>query len=410
MQTPPASGGSRMSGWAIAGLVLLGALLGCMAGALLGGTGGFLTGRTLENRARVAAERQVTDLQRQLREQSARPAPTTPSSGAAPAQATPRAGATQVPAQATPRAGGTQAPAQTTPRATAPASGSRATSTPQAGAPAQPGVYLGVRYNVLNPDIAAQAGITITQGALIGEVVPNSPAAQAGFQPRDIVTAIDGKALDERYTLADAVTSRKPGDKVAFTVVRDGQTMTLNATLAAPPSGAFDTPTPAARPGGGTSIPPRPGTGVTATPSSGTPAATPRSPGGAPQGTATAPRPAMAPPTQGGNVATTRAYLGVQVTPVSEQVAQARGLKDANGALIQMVMPASPAFRAGLFDDDIILAVDGVAVDANHSLTTLVTAKKPGDTVKVRAIRGGKEEELTVTLGSVPAEYNENRP
>lgn len=73
-------------------------------------------------------------------------------------------------------------------------------------------------------------------------------------------------------------------------------------------------------------------------------------------------------------------------------------------------MPASPAFQAGLFDGDIILAVDGRVVDDTHPLATLVAARKPGDKTTLRAIRNGKEEDVVVVLGATRGDSNQTRP
>ena len=289
---------------------------------------------------------------------------------------------------------------------------------------------------MLNPDIAAQLGITNTQGAAISEVVPDSPAQKAGLEAGDIITAMDGRELNDNFTLADGVVSKKPGDTVEFTVLRDDKTIKIKATLAAPPAGAFNTPTPGggapsrpgatatpgARPTGGATATPGagPGGGASATPSRGTaqppaqtPASTPsptRPAGTARPGAAGGGGAATSQPTTNTAPAQQRPYLGVQVSPVTDEVAKARGLKQTAGVIIEMVMPASPAYQVGLFDGDIILAVEGTPVDATHSLTSLLTARKPGDSVKLRVVRNGKEEDLTVTLGATTSDFNEGRP
>ena len=52
--------------------------------------------------------------------------------------------------------------------------------------------FIGIQYVPLNPALAARLGVQIQDGAVIGQVVPGSPAAAAGLQPEDIITAIDG--------------------------------------------------------------------------------------------------------------------------------------------------------------------------------------------------------------------------
>lgn len=73
------------------------------------------------------------------------------------------------------------------------------------------------------------------QGALIGDVSPDSPAEIAGLLDGDIVIAVDGKTVDGAAGLVAAIRDREPGDEVTITVIRDGQTVELLATLTSRP-------------------------------------------------------------------------------------------------------------------------------------------------------------------------------
>jgi S1-C subfamily serine protease len=99
--------------------------------------------------------------------------------------------------------------------------------------------FLGVSYVPLTPALAAQLGTTEKQGIIVTQVAQGSPADQAGLQQRDIVTKVDGKALDTESALAEDLNAHKPGDKVSLTVVRDAKTQDLSVTL-----GTAPTPTP----------------------------------------------------------------------------------------------------------------------------------------------------------------------
>lgn len=104
--------------------------------------------------------------------------------------------------------------------------------------------YLGVRYIVLSPDIANQLDLDITSGAYISEsadpnnptVIPDGPADKAGLRQRDIITAIDDTKIDQSNSLSSLLGTHQPGDKVKLTVVRDGKTLHINATLGSLPS------------------------------------------------------------------------------------------------------------------------------------------------------------------------------
>ena len=74
-------------------------------------------------------------------------------------------------------------------------------------------------------------------GAVVQEVTPDSPAAQAGLQAGDVVVSIDGKAVQDRSELVAAVRGHKPGDKVTLVVVRGGNETTVTATLTQRPAG-----------------------------------------------------------------------------------------------------------------------------------------------------------------------------
>jgi S1-C subfamily serine protease len=96
--------------------------------------------------------------------------------------------------------------------------------------------YLGIEYQPLNPAISAQLGIKETQGAIIGNVVPSSPAEAAGLQQDDVITAIDNQALKEESDLAKFLSGHKPGDVVTLTVDRGNKTGQVKVTLGEAPA------------------------------------------------------------------------------------------------------------------------------------------------------------------------------
>ena len=72
------------------------------------------------------------------------------------------------------------------------------------------------------------------------------------------------------------------------------------------------------------------------------------------------------------------------------------------GALVQEVVAGSPAEAAGVQVGDIITAVDGTPIDANHRLADVVSQYQPGDRVKITVRRTGEAKSVTVTLGENP--------
>ena len=72
------------------------------------------------------------------------------------------------------------------------------------------------------------------------------------------------------------------------------------------------------------------------------------------------------------------------------------------GAVVQEVVAGSPAEDAGVQVGDIITAVDGTPIDANHRLADVVSQYQPGDRVKLTVWRAGDAKSVTATLGENP--------
>jgi S1-C subfamily serine protease len=97
--------------------------------------------------------------------------------------------------------------------------------------------YLGISYVALNPAIASQVNVASnTQGVVVAQVVSGSPAAKAGLQRMDVITAVDGKALQSESTLQQALATHKPGDSVTLSVLRGSQKLSLKVTLGERPA------------------------------------------------------------------------------------------------------------------------------------------------------------------------------
>lgn len=106
-----------------------------------------------------------------------------------------------------------------------------------------------------------------------------------------------------------------------------------------------------------------------------------------------------------------RPWLGVRYIIIDEEVARRNALPVTAGALVVRgagraelaVVPGSPAERAGIRENDIILELGGVRIDEDHSLAALISARNPGDIVRIKILRQGNEQMMNVTL----AEYKE---
>ena len=100
----------------------------------------------------------------------------------------------------------------------------------------------------------------------------------------------------------------------------------------------------------------------------------------------------------------TRGWLGVQIQPVTDDIAESLGLKDAKGAIVADVTEESPALAAGVKQGDTILKIDGKDVTDSRDLSRKVAGIKPGDAVPLTVVRDGKTMDLEVKIGTMPDE------
>ena len=98
----------------------------------------------------------------------------------------------------------------------------------------------------------------------------------------------------------------------------------------------------------------------------------------------------------------TRGWIGVQIQPVTAEIADSLGLKKAQGALVAEPQADGPAVKAGIEAGDVITAVNGHAVKDARDLARQIGAMAPGATVKLTVLRKGQEKTFTLTLGTLP--------
>ena len=100
--------------------------------------------------------------------------------------------------------------------------------------------------------------------------------------------------------------------------------------------------------------------------------------------------------------AVTRGWIGVQIQPVTKDIADSLGLKKAEGALVAEPQPNSPASKAGIEAGDVITAVDGKLVEDARDLAKKIGAKAPNTSVKLSLLHKGADKTITLTLGEMP--------
>jgi serine protease Do len=102
--------------------------------------------------------------------------------------------------------------------------------------------YLGVRYVAITKEYASSNNLPVSDGAYVtGDqqnpaIVAGSPAEKAGLKDGDIITKIDGQAIDTNHTLTAIIGQKKVGDKVTLTINRGGKSQTLDLTLEEAPA------------------------------------------------------------------------------------------------------------------------------------------------------------------------------
>ncbi len=167
--------------------------------------------------------------------------------------------------------------------------------------------WLGVSIQPVTPEIAKTLSLPEAKGALVAEVLADSPAQKAGMKQGDVIVEFDGKGVKTSSELPRIVAATPVGKTVNVKVLRDGKETALQATLAE----LDDQRVASARSGGGGQA---------------------------------------------------RAKLGMALQDLTPDLAQSLGLKDTRGVVVSQIEPGSPADAAGLQVGDVILEVNRAKV------------------------------------------------
>ena len=168
--------------------------------------------------------------------------------------------------------------------------------------------YLGVIIQPVSHELATQFGVEAGKGAVIGDVRPKSPAADAGLRTGDVIVEIAGKPISNTLELQTAVEEAAVGQRLPIVVMRDGKRVTLDVTTREQPSNY-----------------------------------------GLAQGES-------ALPSQGGSLRDEK--LGLEVSDLTADVAQKLGIKEGEGVVITDVQAGSPAAQKGLSNGMVVVAVN----------------------------------------------------
>jgi serine protease Do len=182
--------------------------------------------------------------------------------------------------------------------------------------------YLGVHIQTLTPELAKAFKSDRVQGAVVIDVTPDGAAEQAGFKSGDVVVEFNSRPIDSADQLKLQVAETPPGSSIPVQVDRNGQVMNLNVTLKELNSDALAKN--------------EPGVGRREH----------------------------------------EALTGVEVTTLDREARTELKVPDAvRGALITQVEPSSPAYEAGLRENDVILEVNRQPIQSTDDFTKATTAK-----------------------------------
>ena len=176
---------------------------------------------------------------------------------------------------------------------------------------------LGVTVQPITSDLAASLDLKAISGALVNQVQSGSAAERAGIERGDVIVAIDAQPVSDSNELRNRIAQLGPEAQVELTIVRDGETRTVNATLDALPSNSASSDGPSSS-----------------------------------QGEPTA---------------------GLAVEPLTPQRARQMGLAADRGLLVTRVDPNGPAAEAGIRRGDVIREVDGRVLTSSDELRRALT-------------------------------------
>jgi serine protease Do len=160
--------------------------------------------------------------------------------------------------------------------------------------------WLGVSIQKIDPLLAESFGLKENKGALVAEVMKDSPASRAGIQHGDVIIEFNGEAVDTFHELPAMVAAVQPGQKVSLKVLREGKEIELEVTV----DELKDE------------------------------------------------REAKVEPTPKADV------VGLKVKPVTPEQAERFGLEEDRGVMVSGVAPGSAAEEAGIRNGDVILEIN----------------------------------------------------
>lgn len=217
--------------------------------------------------------------------------------------------------------------------------------------------WIGVATQSIDKELQEAFNLDRGDGIVIIEVVPDSPADDAGLHRRDIIISFNGKKVASPKELADLVQAAHAGDKMDIVLDRRGTEKKVTVEIGnRPEKRQLRIKTYSDRP-------------------------TRRN-------------------IERQFVFSTMSdsYIGAAIQDLNEQLGNYFGVKSGEGVLITEVADDSPAKKAGLLAGDVIISVDGKQVKETDDLTNVISEKKEGDKVTIGYLRKGNKAEVPVEV------------
>jgi S1-C subfamily serine protease len=93
--------------------------------------------------------------------------------------------------------------------------------------------YVGIVHRQLTPELAQQTRLSVQEGAVVLDVVADSPAAKAGIQKGDVITRLANQDISSDFPYLNALARQQPNTTIPLTLLRSGREMTLNLEIGA---------------------------------------------------------------------------------------------------------------------------------------------------------------------------------
>ncbi len=96
--------------------------------------------------------------------------------------------------------------------------------------------FIGITYQEVDPQSVGTCNLNTTQGVVVMQIEPNSPASKAGIKECDVITALDSHQIDADHSLQTVLFTYKVGDNITLTIVRDNKPFQIKLTLGLRPT------------------------------------------------------------------------------------------------------------------------------------------------------------------------------